>query len=327
MDFPSELLTAAGVFGIMLLLIALVRAGLRAAVRNRNWAFLAELASPISNLIYVAGVKLLADLAPLPDLLRRGLDGTLYVAVVLMLLWIVRKAGLTAIEWNTRRSAASKSLQHGFIPLLSNVLTLFVFLTGGIMILRHFGYDVMSLVTALGVGSLAIGLAAKDTLSNMISGFILIVDRNLKPGDLINLSGAVGAVEEIGLRSTRIRTSEGNMLIVPNAELVNTRLLNLSTPTTAMGCSTQIRVPYHATLEEVRRLCLECMTEVPAIRVDRPRSVLLASLADGVQTVNLNFWVDSFNDQAAAQSELLRRVLTRLQEQKLHVGAPPPSAA
>ena len=84
------------------------------------------------------------------------------------------------------------------MPLIEKIVFIFIFLTGLIIVLKHFNYDILSLVTALGVTSLAIGLAAKDTLANMISGFTLMLDRPFRVGDRVQLaSGEIGDVVEI----------------------------------------------------------------------------------------------------------------------------------
>ena len=172
-------------------------------------------------MIYPLGLRIAIEVAPLGPKSEVLLQSVAYVLFVLTFLNLVRQAAMIGIEISSQRARASDTFQHGFVPLLKNVVSLVIFTMGGIMVLKYFGYDVMSLVTALGVGSLAVGLAAKDTLSNMISGFTLIIDRNLHPGDKINLGGTVGVVDVIGLRSTRLNTRDGNVLIVPNEDLVN----------------------------------------------------------------------------------------------------------
>ncbi|MCM2279687.1 MAG: mechanosensitive ion channel family protein [Oligoflexia bacterium] len=317
---PKDLLMAAGVVAVAWTLTRAVRALLRTVGERYRLPFLAELAVSISNLIYIGALKFLTDLAPLPPAPRRWIESGIYVAFVLMLLGIFRRGILIGIEWSARRSVPSQTLQQGFVPLMRNAVTLFVFLTGGIMILKHFDYDVMSLVTALGVGSLAVGLAAKDTLSNMISGFTLIIDRNLKPGDVINLGGTVGEVDEIGLRSTRIRTGDGNLLIVPNAELVNTKILNLSSPTSEVTCSVQLRVPVSVPFEQIQSICQASLAELSAMRRNRGSSINLSALAEGMQTIQIGFWVANVSEQGAAQSELNQKILARCQELRMPLG-------
>jgi small-conductance mechanosensitive channel len=190
------------------------------------------------------------------------------------------------------------------------------------MILKHFGYDVMSLLTALGVGSLAVGLAAKDTLSNMISGFILIIDQNLKPGDRVNLGGIIGDVQEIGLRSTKIRLGDGNTLIVPNADLVNTKIVNLSVPSRSTSCSVQVRLPYSVPFSKVRELSLNLLEKSEKVSQEKPRWVNLNSLSEGHQLIQIGFWVSEMNDCGSVISEFNEQLLGHLQNENIPLVAP-----
>ncbi|HLD99125.1 MAG TPA: mechanosensitive ion channel domain-containing protein [Bdellovibrionota bacterium] len=324
----SEWLHAFGVIAAMLIATAFSREFLHWLGKKR-WKFLTQLAPSISNLIYLIGFKLFIEVAPLNPKIAAWLESVVYILGVLILLGLIRRAALISVEWGAYRSNQSTTLQQGFIPLMRNVITLFMFATGGIMILKHFNYDVMSLVTALGVGSLAVGLAAKDTLSNMISGFTLIIDRNLRPGDRIDLSGSIGTVEEIGLRSTRIRLGNGNTLIVPNTELVNTKIMNLSLPSAEVTCSTKVQVSCAFPFAKVKAVCLATIDETEKARKDMGRWVHLSALNDGHQVISIGFWVSSTDDTGPALSDFHEKLLSNLAHEKISlVGsiAPAPTA-
>lgn len=289
-----------------------------------RYSFIHALALSISRLIYLIGLRAFVDSAPLGPKLTLWLDSGIYILGVLIVLNLLQRAALLAIEWSALKSHPSDMLQQGFFPLIRNLVTLFVFAMGGIMILKHFNYDVLSLLTALGVGSLAIGLAAKDTLSNMISGFTLVIDRNLKAGDRINLAGQVGQVEEIGLRSTRIAIGNGSTLIVPNSELVNTKLLNLSMPSTAQSCSVNLRVPLQVTFESFRAICKEVLSEVAPRDESKPVSVLLSSVIEGFQLVNISFWIEDSALEGAVVSDFHEKLLSRLRSEDISLLPPAP---
>lgn len=303
-----------------------VRASLKKIGTNRGWPLLAELASSISSLLYVIGLRVFAELAPLSPKLDSWLDSGIYVVAVFIVLRILRRAAMVGIEWSSARSSNSNTLQQGFIPLLRNLITLFVFFTGAIMVLKRFNYDVMSLLTALGVGSLAVGLAAKETLSNMISGFTLIIDRNLRPGDRVNLGGSVGDVEEIGLRSTRINTGNGTTLIVPNSDMVNTKILNLSLPTRERTCSTSFGIPYSVQFARVRGICMEILAQVAKCNQARSKWVTLDSLANGFQSITVGFWLTDLDDQGPALTDFHEKLLTRLDNERIPLYVPAPVA-
>jgi small-conductance mechanosensitive channel len=296
---------------------------------RKGWHFAWELGPYLTQLGYVIGLRLFLQVAPLNPHERTWLDHGAYVLTVLVLLVLVRKAAFIAVNLSSERANhASQALQQGFIPLTRNLITLFVLLTGGIMVLKHFNYDVLSLVTALGVGSLAVGLAAKETLANMISGFMLIIDRNLRPGDRVNFTGTIGDVEQIGLRSTRIRTGDGNTLVVPNFDLVNTKIMNLSEPSRSTTCTTQIRVPYSVSFREIEQLCLGILGGIGKVDPNRGKWVNLSSLADGYQLISIGCWIKEMDDGGAVLTQFHQQLLSELYAREIpliEVGAIQPN--
>ena len=288
-----------------------------------GFRFIHSLAPALASLVYLVGLRGFADTAPLGPKISLWLESGVYVTGVLIVLNLLQRAALLAIEWSSLKSDPSTTLHQGFIPLIRNLVTLFVFSMGGIMILKHFSYDVMSLITALGVGSLAVGLAAKDTLSNMISGFILVIDRNLKAGDRINLSGQVGHVDEIGLRSTRIVIGNGSTLIVPNSELVNTKILNLSMPSKGQACTVNVRVPLQVSFEEFRLKCQEVLSELPQLDRSRGTAILLSAIVDVFFSVNVNFWIEDSLQEGLAVSNFNENLLARLRKDGVSLLPPP----
>lgn len=302
-----------------------VRRLLRRAGKNQRFNFLAELSPAILALIYVLGLRIFLETAPLNPKVELWLGEIVYLCGAGIITWLIRRTAMIGIEWSAFRSHQSNTLQQGFIPLLKNLVTLFVFTIGGIMVLKHFNYDVMSLVAALGVGSLAVGLAAKDTLSNMISGFMLIIDRNLRPGDRISLGGAggpTGDVEEIGLRSTRIRTGNGNVLIVPNADMVNTKILNLSEPSRSISCSTTLKFPLELPFGRIKQIFLATVEETGLALKDRGKWCNLAQVVDNAQVVSGGFWIADIDQEGAALSEFQEKLLIRLEREGISLKLP-----
>jgi MscS family membrane protein len=320
----EEWVAALAVLAATIIITGTTRSLLKRLHNDHNLPVLRELAPTISNILYIVGLRLATDLAPLSGKVETWIHNGIYVLAVFIFLNLVQRAALLGIKWSAIRSHNTETLQQGFLPLLRNVITLFVFLSGGIMILKHFNYDVMSLLTALGVGSLAVGLAAKDTLSNMISGFILIIDRNLTPGDRVNLSGSVGDVMEIGLRSTQIRMTDGNTLIVPNSDLVNTKILNLSLPTKEVACTVQLRVPLSAPFKKIKELCLITLKQLHQVSEFKTGWVQIASLADGHQLIQVGFWIKEFAVSGQVTSDFHELILDRLEQEGIPLLPPSP---
>lgn len=320
----SEWLIAITVLAVTFVVATSARAILKRLHKDHGWKILRQLAPSISNILYIVGFKIFADVAPLSEKLGIWLDNCVFIFAVIIFLRLAEKAVRITIEWSILKTNHSETLRQGFIPLIRNITTLFVFFTGGIMVLRHFNYDVMSLITALGVSSLAVGLAAKDTLSHMISGFILIIDRNLKPGDRINLNGIVGDIEEIGLRSTQILITDGNTLIVPNSELVNTKIINLSLPNRETTCTLSIRIALEVSFPMVKNIVFSVLGETQGIAKNRSTWVNLMSLSEGHQIIHIGFWITDLRNSGSITSEFHEKLISKLQNHDIKLLPPPP---
>ncbi|MCO7126803.1 mechanosensitive ion channel family protein [Sporolactobacillus shoreicorticis] len=114
------------------------------------------------------------------------------------------------------------------IPFLAKIMKFIVVVFTIVMILDQWNYHVTGLITGLGIGGLAIAMAAKDTLSNLFGGFVIITDAPFTIGDLIHTGSIEGFVEDINFRSTRIRTLDQAIVTVPNSTLANSPITNLS---------------------------------------------------------------------------------------------------
>ncbi len=118
-------------------------------------------------------------------------------------------------------------LDDQLVPLIRKTLRFFVIFMGIIIILQNNGYNVASLIAGLGIGGLAVALAARDTLANFFGSVTIFVDKPFRIGDWIKVGDVEGTVEEVGFRSTRVRTFYNSLVSVPNSNVANTDIDNL----------------------------------------------------------------------------------------------------
>ncbi|HCT50906.1 MAG TPA: mechanosensitive ion channel family protein [Balneola sp.] len=124
-------------------------------------------------------------------------------------------------------SKTETKLDDQLVPLIRKTLRFFVLVMGAILILQNNGYNVASLIAGLGIGGLAVALAARDTLANFFGSVTIFVDKPFRIGDWIKVAGVEGTVEEVGFRSTRIRTFYNSLVSVPNSNISNNEVDNL----------------------------------------------------------------------------------------------------
>jgi len=251
----------------------------------------------ISILVISYGLYQSVKSLPLPEKAHIGASGALFIFTVALLTNIIYRSLDEVLIWYADHFSekGNDGLGRQMLPLVEKLATIFLICTALIIILKHFNYDILSLVTALGIGSLAIGLAAKDTIANMISGFTLMIDRPFRLGDRIRLSsGDAGDVQDIGLRSTKIKTLDNQLLIIPNSELCNSILTNQAFPDLRAKGRINIGVAYGSDVDQVKKLLVQAALEVPEVLHDPPPEAFFTSFGDSALIMALFFWVDEY---------------------------------
>ena len=147
--------------------------------------------------------------------------------------------------------------------LVIKITNIFVYFTGLIMLLKHFNVEITPLVATLGIGGIAIGFALQDTLSNFFAGLHIISDKPINIGNFVELEGNIsGYVEDIGWRTTRIRTLPNTLVIVPNSKIASTTITNDSLPVPEMSVVVQCGVAYTSDLEKVEKVTIEAAKKI-----------------------------------------------------------------
>ncbi len=152
---------------------------------------------------------------------------------------------------------SSKGVEHT-PQLLNRLLSGIIYAIGFLMILNYFQIDITPLITALGLATLAVGLALQSTLANFFAGVHLLSDRPISVGDYIELDESTGGtILDIGWRSTRIQTLADNLLIIPNAKLADSNIINYSEPKRDLSIFVPCGVDYGSDLEFVQKVTIE----------------------------------------------------------------------
>jgi small-conductance mechanosensitive channel len=219
----------------------------------------------------------------------------------------------------------------GAVPvttLSQNLAQLSVLILGILIGLRIIGIEITPILTALGVGGIAVALALQDTLSNLFAGFYISVARQIRPGDYIKLnSGEEGYVTDISWRSTAMRSLGNNMIIVPNSKLGQANVTNYYLPDKRMGTSVTVNVAYDSDIDRVERVLLEigkqAVQEVPGTLPEPAPSVTLdPGMGDWAIGFQLGFQIAEFSNQYAVRHEIRKRILKRFREEGIRIPYP-----
>lgn len=284
----------------------------------------AALHPPLRWILFLAGVFYGVHRSPLSEVWVRRTDAALFVGAAVLITVALVRAWSILVRWYAHESAAAGAeLASEFGPLLSKAGRVILAVLGVVVVLHHFGINVESVVVSLGVGSLAIGLAAQDTLSNMFGGFTLMLDRPFRIGERIKLAtGELGDVEAIGLRATRIRTTDDTVLVVPNAALVKERIVNQSRPTRELTTRVEVGVAYGTDISRAKGLLREVALGSDLVNRDREPAVFVTRLGDWAIQLQLVFWVRDFAQAGAATSAVLEAILARFSAEGIEIPFP-----
>lgn len=208
-------------------------------------------------------------------------------------------------------------------PLARNLISLLVILIAAAIVMDHFSINVGSILVSLGVGSLAVALAAQDTLANIIAGVIIAFDQPFRVGDRIQLpNGTLADVVAIGLRSTRIQDFDLNYHIVPNSELVKSTVINFAYPTHKTRVLVPFTLPFGTDTYKVREIAMQLMRSHPNV-VDDPTPELQAMRITelGIE-VRLACFVADFTQRFDTEIQLREQLHRALTEAGIELAVP-----
>ena len=212
--------------------------------------------------------------------------------------------------------------------LTKNLAQIAAAFIGAGVLLHHLGISVTPMLTALGVGGLAVALALQDTLSNLFGGFYITVAGQVRLGDYIKLNtGEEGYVTDIAWRSTTLRMRSNNFVIVPNSKLSQAIVTNFNLPEKRMTVSVQVGVNCDSDADQVESVLLDvakqAIAEVSGMAPDQPAIVRFApGFGESTLDFQLYVQVDEFEQQFVVQHELRKRILKRFREEKIDMPFP-----
>jgi MscS family membrane protein len=279
----------------------------------------------VSRLLIMLGFYLAIRSLPLHEKLVLVLSGLLYIILVVIVFNLIYHALDELLQWYiaSRQEHSGGLISQHMIPIAEKIVMLFLLGTALIIVLKHFNYDIFSLVTALGIGSLAIGMAAKDTLAHMISGFTLMLDRPFHIGDRIKLAnGQVGDVIDIGLRSTKIEGLDSTVMIIPNSDLCNSTVINMVRPTSITQGRITVGVGYGSDVEQVKTVLQKIAMDNPEVVEEPPPLALFTAFGDSALSMMLLFWINDPARIGLVIDQLNCAIIRRFREERIDIPFP-----
>lgn len=225
--------------------------------------------------------------------------------------------------------------------LTRKIIQIVVYIIGGITILNFFGIAIAPMITALGVGGLAVALALQDTLSNIFAGVYITLANQIRVGDYIKMENLLeGFVTDIGWRNTAVKPFDENLVIIPNNKLAQAIVTNYHLPKQLVRMKVDVGVDYSSDPEHVERVLYGIINSgghdnaLEAEREDQPAGKIRGLLRDPAPVVrfaafntstldfSVNFAVSDFQYQYSARHEIMKKIYYRFREESINIPFP-----
>lgn len=241
------------------------------------------------------------------------------VITLVILLWVTALAG-QLIEG---RIKASPNLTPSIQVLATKLLRIGLGLIAFVFAFTIVGIDVTAFAVFGGAIGVGLGFGLQKIFANLVSGFILLIDKSIKPGDVIAVTDYYGRVDSLGARYVSVLTRDGIEHLIPNEELITTRVENWSHTQNLLRIKKTVGIHYKSDVRKAIELCLQAAAETPRILKDPAPVCHLQDFADSAVNLEIRFWIDDpMNGRANVVSGLLLRVWDRFHEHGIEIPYP-----
>src|SRR3989441_1807886 len=330
MNAMWHLVWPAVAFAAVLFAALVVRGLLKRVLRRRMRApdalaaFLKAVRGPSLLWAVVVAIWLAIEVSELPRRITAQLEVAFQVALILSVTFTLASVVATLIGLASERRALGGPVT-GLAQTASRVTVLVV---GVLVLLSVLGIHVTPILTALGVGGLAVALALQDSLANLFAGMHLLADKPIRVGDYVKIADTTEVyVVDIGWRSTRIRMLQNTVVVVPNKKVAESIITNYDLPEPRLSLAIRVSVGYKSDPDHVERTLVDEATkglgQIPGLLAHpAPFVRLIPGFGESSLDFTLNVEVASFVDQYVVQHELRKRILRRLRAEGIEIPYP-----
>ena len=286
---------------------------------------LARLQQPLAWLV----ISILLRLAIVPLQLSgpayQLIANILTTTTIVLAAWVLtRLTSALLTSWHAIAGKRSKIIaDDAVIPLFNKFVAAFIWTGAFVSVLAAWGLAIGPLLAGLGLAGIAIGFAVKDSLANIFGGISLALDRAYKVGDKVRLQdGTVGVIHEMSLRSTRIRTFDGDLVMVPNGKVSNDNIYTFTQPSVRSRVSVDFSVVYGTRVKKAREAVLKAINKLEGIEEEPAPAVHFQEMGDSGLALRLNFWVAHYEQSIPKKREATQAIYDALNKAKIDFAFP-----
>ncbi len=279
---------------------------------------------PAVFIVIVMGIWMALRTLTLPDVVNKVIANGYQVIIALLIGWLLSRL-FDAFYKQYLKPLAVKSendLDDQLMPIISKGVKMIIWAMAIIIGLNNAGYDVAALIAGLGIGGLALAMAAKDTVSNVFGGVTIFTDQPFKIGDRIKVGGYDGTVIEIGVRSTRLKTLEGRIVTMPNAKFADAPVENISwEPSRKVVVS--LGLTYDTQPDQMQN-AMDTLTEINRSNAstEEAATVFFSGFGDFSMNITFIYYIKKDESIAGTQSDINLQILRKFNDKGLEFAFP-----
>ena len=293
------------------------------AERDLDDHVLEMLHGPSVNTIILFGFIVAIQLLNLPVGFEAGLVRTLLTVILIFWMGFLFKVSTRALQQASESKERFKHVVESTFPIFNNAMRLLILAIGVYLFNKVWDIDTTGWLASAGVLGIAVGFAAKDSLSNLFAGVFIIADAPYRVGDVINIdSGERGAVTHIGIRSTRILTRDNIEITIPNAILGNSKVTNESQPTKLRRLKVSVGVAYGSDIKKVKEVLLEVAAEEKRVLKRPAPEALFRAFGDSSLDFELRYHLSKPGDIAVIEDVMNSAVYEAFREASIEIPFP-----
>lgn len=282
---------------------------------------------PISFLLFSIGLKLALMSLNFEGKIAYVANGIVYSLLVITAVYI----GYVVLDvlikyWGIKFAEKTKStVDDHLFALFHKFLKVMLYVAILLLVLKVWGIQIGPLLAGLGIAGIAIAFALQGTLGNIFGGISMILDKNISVGEVIVLDATTkGKVEDIGLRSTKIRSFDNDYIIVPNSELASKKLQNITKPDPSVRVVIPFGVAYGSDIAKVKNVVLKEIEKIEGKIEDEKKapSVRFLEMGDSALLFKAYFWMKDYTERFRAIDEANTFIYNALNKNKITIPFP-----
>lgn len=281
-----------------------------------------SLSSLIFYVVFLVGIKVGLQHFELRTTVLQGIVDTLLILIVTIFLLriISHLSQLWMKEWKFKTKT---SADERLIPFLQKILKAVVIILAVIFAFNAWSINISPLLATAGIAGIAIGLAVKDSLSNILGGLQLVLDRTFKVGDKVELeSGEMGVILDIGLRSTKMKTYDNEVVYIPNGYLANAKIKNFTHPDVSIRVNVEFGVAYGSDTEKVRQVVLDAVKKIDTV-IEEPEPVVqFLKMSDFSLDFIARGWVKEYTEAYSTKIKMTDEIYNALNRAGISIPFP-----